>query len=65
MPKPDEEFAGLLERDSGGFVLRCEDGQLYRLDLLRTPVDEVEKRVVVTGSLVGKNHIEANGIRLT
>ncbi len=62
--REDGEFAGLLVRDAGGFVLQADNGQRYRLELLRTPVDEVEKRVVVTGQQVTDNLIEAVGIRL-
>jgi len=60
----DSEYAGLLVRDHGGFVLQADDGLRYRLELLRTPIDEVEKRVIVTGQLIGNDHIEAEGVRL-
>ncbi|MEH6714819.1 DUF5818 domain-containing protein [Parasphingorhabdus flavimaris] len=59
------EYAGLLQRDATGFFLRCDDGERYRLELLRTPIDEVEKRVVVTGRITGNAMLEAEGIRLT
>ncbi len=58
------EFTGMLLRDGGGFILHCDDGQSYRLELLRTPVDEVEKRVVVTGQHRGNDLIEADAVRL-
>lgn len=58
------EFAGLLQRDAAGFLLLCDDGQRYRLELLRTPIDEVEKRVVVTGRVMDGALLEADGIRL-
>lgn len=58
------EFSGLLVRDDGGFVLQSDGGQRYRLELLRTPIDEVEKRVIVTGQLIGNDRIEAEGVRL-
>ncbi|MEW4468500.1 DUF5818 domain-containing protein [Parasphingorhabdus sp. JC815] len=57
-------FSGLLVRDAGGFVLQADGGQRYRLTLLRTPIDEVEKRVIVTGTLIGDDQIEAEGVRL-
>ena len=57
------EFAGMLLREDGAFVLQCEDGATYRLELVRTPVDAVEKRVVVTGVADGLR-IEARGVRL-
>lgn len=63
-PKADDEFSGLLIRDNGGFVLQGDDGHQFRLDLLRTPVDAVEKRVVVTGRKMADGHIEADGVRL-
>ena len=59
-----KEYAGLLQRDATGFLLQCDDGQRYRLELLRTPIDEVEKRVVVTGQIRNSTVLEADGIRL-
>ena len=59
-----EENAGLLQRDAGGFILQCDNGENYRLELLRTPIDEVEKRVVVTGKIRGNGLLEADGVRL-
>ena len=58
------EYAGLLRRDATGFFLQCDDGERYRLELLRTPIDEVEKRVVVTGRATGNAMLEADGVRL-
>ncbi|WP_417620737.1 DUF5818 domain-containing protein [Parasphingorhabdus sp.] len=58
------EYAGLLQRDVAGFLLQCDDGTRYRLELLRTPIDEVEKRVVVTGHATTSLVLEAEGIRL-
>ncbi len=60
----DSEYAGLLVRDGTGFVLQSDDGRRYRLELLRTPIDEVEKRVIVTGALIDNDQIEAEGVRL-
>lgn len=60
----DQEYAGLLQRDAAGFLLQCDDGQRYRLELLRTPIDEVEKRVVITGRIGAGMVLEADGIRL-
>ena len=59
-----QEYAGLLQRDVSGFFLQCDDGKRYRLELLRTPIDEVEKRVVVTGKVVEDGMLEADGVRL-
>ncbi|WP_339688388.1 DUF5818 domain-containing protein [uncultured Parasphingorhabdus sp.] len=67
MVKDDQEtreYAGLLQRDATGFFLKCDDGERYRLELLRTPIDEVEKRVVVTGRATGNAMLEADGVRL-
>jgi hypothetical protein len=58
------EYAGLLQRDAAGFLLQCDDGQRYRLELLRTSIDEVEKRVVVTGRISDSTILEVDGIRL-
>lgn len=60
----DAEYAGLLVRDGTGFVLQSDDGRRYRLELLRTPIDEVEKQVIVTGRLIHDDQIEAEGVRL-
>jgi len=60
----DRQYAGLLQRDAAGFLLQCDNGARYRLELLRVPVDEVEKRVVVTGQVRGDAVLEADGIRL-
>ncbi len=58
------EYQGTLLRDEGGFVLHADGGREWRLVLLRTPVDEVEKRVVVTGIATGEDELEVEGIRL-
>lgn len=44
---------GTLIRDGGAFYLCCDLGGRYQLELHRTPVDLVEKRVRLVGSLVG------------
>ena len=58
------EYTGLLQRDATGFFLQCDNGERYRLELLRTPIDEIEKRVVVTGQVTSDAILEAGGIRL-
>ena len=63
-PATQNEYAGLLVRDAGGFVLQCDDGSFYRLELLRTPIDAVEKRVIISGSRRENGVIEADGVRL-
>ncbi|HZV58170.1 MAG TPA: DUF5818 domain-containing protein [Sphingobium sp.] len=53
---------GTLVRESAGFALRAERGVLYHLQLHRVPVDLVEKRVCVTGTLIDERLIEAEGV---
>lgn len=53
----------MLLRDGGGFVLQRDQGGRYRLELHRTPVDLVEKRVRVIGLLTGTDHVEADGVQ--
>lgn len=62
-PGDAAEASGLLVRDGGGFALKCDEGGLWRLDLPRTPVDLVEKRVRVSGILLPDGRIEASAIR--
>lgn len=56
------QIEGTLVRDGGGFALRAERGLLYHLQLHRVPVDHVEKRVRVVGTLIGERLIEAEGV---
>ncbi|HEX7819950.1 MAG TPA: DUF5818 domain-containing protein [Sphingobium sp.] len=60
--RPSIIATGLLVRDGGGFALRRDGGGQVRLDLLRTPVDHVEKRVRVTGMAVADDCIEVETI---
>jgi hypothetical protein len=53
---------GTLIRDGGGFALRRDSGGRYRLDLHRVPVDEVEKRVRILGTLVSDDLIDVDGV---
>lgn len=55
---------GMLLRQEGGFVLKRDLGGYYRLELSRTPVDLVEKRVRVIGRLIGPDHVDADGVQL-
>ena len=55
---------GMLLRHEGGFVLKRDLGGYYRLELSRTPVDLVEKRVRVIGLLIGPDHVDADGVQL-
>ncbi|WP_375271593.1 DUF5818 domain-containing protein [Sphingomonas sp.] len=53
---------GTLIRDGGGFYLRRDLGGRYQLQLQRTPVDLVEKRVRVVGTLVADDLVSADGV---
>jgi len=53
---------GTLIRDGGAFYLRRDVGGRYQLELHRTPVDLVEKRVRLVGTLVGPNLVNAEGV---
>jgi len=53
---------GTLIRDGGAFYLRRDVGGRYELELHRTPVDLVEKRVWLIGTLVGPGLVNANGV---
>jgi hypothetical protein len=56
---------GTLLRDGGCFYLRRDMGGRFRLDLRRTPVDEVEKQVRVIGTYVGDDLVDVDGVSLT
>ena len=53
---------GTLIREGGAFYLRRDAGGRYQLELHRTPVDLVEKRVRVSGTLVGPDLVNADGV---
>lgn len=53
---------GTLIRDGGAFFLRRDAGGRYQLELQRTPVDLVEKRVRLIGTLVGSDLVSADGV---
>ena len=55
---------GQLLRELGGFSLRRDAGGRFLLDLRRTPIDEVEKRVRVVGTYVGNDLVDVDGIAL-
>jgi hypothetical protein len=44
----------VLKRDQGGY---------YRLELHRTPVDLIEKRVRLIGVMIGRDHVAADGVQ--
>ncbi|MES3098482.1 DUF5818 domain-containing protein [Sphingomonas faeni] len=53
---------GTLSRDGGAFYLYRDSGGRYQLQLQRTPVDLVEKRVRLIGTLVGVELVSADGV---
>lgn len=53
---------GTLVRDGGAFYLRRDEGGRYELELQRTPVDLVDKRVRVIGTIVGPDLVNADGV---
>ncbi len=53
---------GTLVRDGRAFYLRRDVGGRYELELHRTPVDLVEKRVRLIGTLVGPDLVNADGV---
>lgn len=56
------EESGTLIREAGGFILRRDLGGRWKLDLHRVPVDYVEKRVRITGTVVGDNLVDVTGV---
>ena len=59
------EETGTLLRDAGGFSLRRDLGGRWRLDLHRVPVDHIEKRVRITGIVVGEDLVDVDGVPVT
>ncbi len=55
---------GTLLRDGGAFYLRRDAGGRYQLELQRTPVDLVKKRVRLVGTIVGADLVSADGVAL-
>jgi len=53
---------GTLVREEGGFVLRRDLGGRWKLDLHRLPVDQVEKRVRITGVIVAEGLVDVDGV---
>ena len=53
---------GILIRDGGAFYMRRDVGGRYQLELQRTPVDSVEKRVRLVGTLVGVDLVSADSV---
>ena len=53
---------GTLIRDGGAFYLRRDLGGRYQLELHRMPVDLLEKRVRLVGTVVGPDLVNADGV---
>ncbi len=53
---------GTLIREAGGFILRRDLGGRWKLDLHRVPVDHIEKRVRITGVVVGEGLVDVVGV---
>ncbi|WP_230772381.1 DUF5818 domain-containing protein [Sphingomonas sp. Leaf4] len=53
---------GTLVRDGAAFYLRRDAGGRYQLELHRTPIDEVEKRFRLTGTLVAPGIVHADSL---
>lgn len=49
---------GTLLREGAAFVLRRDLGGRWMLDLHHVPVDHVEKRVRITGAIVGDGLVD-------
>jgi hypothetical protein len=56
------EESGTLIREAGGFILRRDLGGRWKLDLHRVPVDHIEKRVRITGTVVGDDLVDVAGV---
>lgn len=56
------EDRGRLLRDGGGFLLRGNGGDVWRLVLNRVPVDHVEKQVRIVGYYAGDGLLDVEGI---
>ncbi|RYF07862.1 MAG: hypothetical protein EOO77_25530 [Oxalobacteraceae bacterium] len=53
---------GTRVRDGGAFYFRRDVGGRFELELHRPPVDLVEKRVRLIGTLVGPDLVNADGV---
>ncbi|MDN4633682.1 DUF5818 domain-containing protein [Sphingomonas sp. PsM26] len=53
---------GTLIRDGGAFYLQRDLGGRFALELQRTPVDLVEKRVRLRGTIIGPERVSADGV---
>lgn len=53
---------GTLTRDGAAFILRRDLGGWYTLHLKRVPVDYVEKRVRLIGTLIAEAVVSVEGV---
>lgn len=53
---------GTLTRDGAAFILQRDLGGWYTLHLRRVPVDHVEKRVRVVGTLIAERVVSVDGV---
>lgn len=53
---------GTLLRETGGSYFRRDLGGRWKLDLYRVPVDHIEKRVRITGTVVGDDLVDVDGV---
>jgi hypothetical protein len=53
---------GMLVREGGAFVLQCDSGGRFLLELRRMPVDHVQKRVRVVGVLIAADLVSVDGV---
>jgi hypothetical protein len=53
---------GMLVREGGGFALRYGAGDRFRPNLHRVPVDEIEKRMRIVGTLVSEGLVDVDGV---
>ncbi|MAC11721.1 MAG: hypothetical protein CMN74_05755 [Sphingorhabdus sp.] len=56
-------LTGTLKRAPGGFLLVADDGARWQLELSRTPVDLVEKRVRAEGVPIDERVMQVSGLR--
>ncbi|MEH3037220.1 MAG: DUF5818 domain-containing protein [Sphingomonas adhaesiva] len=60
MTQVDE--TGLLVRDGAAFILQRDAGGTWVLELRRVPVDHVQKRVRVVGTLSDAGRVTVEGV---
>lgn len=56
------EETGTLLRDSAGFLLKCDKGATWRLNLHRVPANHVAKQVRVVGVVAADGQLDVEGV---